>query len=219
MFIKPCKGRVTSHYNLKRKHPISGKVRPHVGTDFGSHVDNYIIAAAGGRVTRATYINGYGNVIYIDHKINGVNYQTRYAHLKSFNVKYNQVVKQGQRIGLKGTTGDSTGVHLHFEIRKNGLTVDPFGYINNLVVDGYEGKETIKAEQRYWGTPVDGVISKPSLMIKKRQALLGVKVDGYAGKITIKAEQKRYGTPEDGVISKPSTMIRERQRRLNRGKL
>ena len=88
-----------------------------------------------------------------------------------------------------------------------------------LAIDGFEGPETIKAEQRYWGTPVDGVISKPSLMIKKRQKLLGVKQDGYEGPVTIRAEQRRYGTPVDGKISKPSAMIKERQRRLNKGKL
>lgn len=89
----------------------------------------------------------------------------------------------------------------------------------NLKIDGFEGPETIKAEQRYWGTPVDSFISKPSLMIKKRQAMLGVRQDGYDGPDTIRAEQRRYGTPVDGVKSKPSMMIKERQRRLNKGKL
>lgn len=89
----------------------------------------------------------------------------------------------------------------------------------NLTVDGYEGPLTIKAEQRYHGTPVDGVISRPSLLIEARQKMLGVTQDGYEGPITIKAEQKRYGTPADGIISKPSLMIKERQRRLNNGKL
>lgn len=89
----------------------------------------------------------------------------------------------------------------------------------NLIVDGYEGTATLKAEQRYHGTPVDGIKSKPSMMVKKRQALLGVPEDGYDGPITVRAEQKRYGTPIDGKISKPSMMIKERQRRLNAGKL
>lgn len=89
----------------------------------------------------------------------------------------------------------------------------------NLVVDGYLGALTIKALQRYFGTPVDGVISRPSLVIRKLQALLGVTQDGYLGTITIKAMQKRFGTYQDGVISRPSLVIRELQRRLNRGKL
>nr|ADF97537.1 PlyM12 [uncultured phage] len=89
----------------------------------------------------------------------------------------------------------------------------------NLTVDGYFGPATIKALQRYFGTPVDGVISEPSLVVKALQGLLDVRQDGYMGPITIKALQKRFGTPVDGVISKPSLVIKELQRRLNNGKL
>lgn len=89
----------------------------------------------------------------------------------------------------------------------------------NLTVDGYMGTLTIKALQQYFNTPVDGVISKPSLMVKELQKLIGVKQDGYLGQITIRAMQKRFGTPQDGIISKPSMMVRELQRRLNAGKL
>ncbi|MCC3356877.1 N-acetylmuramoyl-L-alanine amidase [Bacillus sp. REN16] len=89
----------------------------------------------------------------------------------------------------------------------------------NLVVDGYLGPKTIRALQRYFGTPVDGFLSKPSLVIKALQKWLGVSQDGYLGPITITALQKRLGTPVDGVISKPSLVIRELQRRLNKGEL
>lgn len=89
----------------------------------------------------------------------------------------------------------------------------------NLKVDGYFGPKTISALQRYFGTPVDGIISKPSLVIKALQIWLGVKEDGYFGPITITALQKRLGTPVDGKISKPSLVIKELQRRLNRGNL
>ncbi|MFD1780055.1 N-acetylmuramoyl-L-alanine amidase [Fredinandcohnia salidurans] len=89
----------------------------------------------------------------------------------------------------------------------------------NLAVDGYLGPKTISALQRYFGTPVDGYISKPSLVIKTMQKWLGVKQDGYLGPITISALQKRLGTPVDGVISKPSLVIKELQRRLNKGNL
>jgi hypothetical protein len=99
--------------------------------------------------------------------------------------------------------------------------VKPIPSINksNLIVDGYLGKLTIMALQRYFDTPVDGEISKPSTVIKALQKLLGVNADGYLGPITIKAMQKRFGTPVDGVISKPSTVIKELQRRLNIGEL
>ncbi|WP_180271575.1 N-acetylmuramoyl-L-alanine amidase [Fredinandcohnia onubensis] len=89
----------------------------------------------------------------------------------------------------------------------------------NLVVDGYLGPKTISPLQRYFGTPVDGYISKPSIVIKALQKWLRVTQDGYLGPITISALQKRLGTPVDGVISKPSLVIKELQRRLNKGNL
>lgn len=89
----------------------------------------------------------------------------------------------------------------------------------NLTADGYLGKLTIKALQRYFKTPVDGVISKPSVVIKSLQRLLKVNQDGYMGKVTITAMQRRFGTVQDGRLSKPSLVIKELQHRLNRGKL
>ncbi|MEH7223243.1 N-acetylmuramoyl-L-alanine amidase [Bacillus sp. JJ1566] len=89
----------------------------------------------------------------------------------------------------------------------------------NLVVDGYLGSKTISALQRYFGTPVDGFISKPSVVIKALQKWLGVTQDGYFGPITITALQKRLGTHVDGYISKPSLVIKELQKRLNKGNL
>lgn len=88
-----------------------------------------------------------------------------------------------------------------------------------LKVDGYMGPATIRALQKYFGTPQDGIISKPSMMVKKLQRLLGVQTDGYMGTITIRALQRRMGTPVDGVISEPSMMVKELQRRLNLNKI
>lgn len=88
----------------------------------------------------------------------------------------------------------------------------------NLVVDGKWGTETTKALQRYFGTIVDGVISRPSLVIKELQKLVGAKVDGILGTETITKLQKYLGTPVDGIISNPSLMVKEMQRRLNKGK-
>src|SRR5690625_916337 len=91
----------------------------------------------------------------------------------------------------------------------------------NLAVDGFLGPQTIRALQRYFGTTVDGVISKPnSLVVRELQKWLGnVAVDGSWGPETTRALQRRLGTPADGVISRPSMVIKELQRRLNRGKL
>lgn len=89
----------------------------------------------------------------------------------------------------------------------------------NLKVDGWLGYNTIKELQEYFGTVVDGKLSKPSLVIKSLQKLLGVTADGLMGPNTIKALQKRFGTPQDGKLSEPSMVIKEMQRRLNKGKL
>lgn len=88
-----------------------------------------------------------------------------------------------------------------------------------LQVDGWLGENTIKELQRYFGTVVDGKLSKPSLVIKSLQKLLGVTADGYFGPNSIRAMQKRFGTPQDGKLSEPSMVIKELQRRLNAGKL
>ena len=91
--------------------------------------------------------------------------------------------------------------------------------VSGLKIDGYLGSNTIKALQGYFGTIQDGVISKPSNMIKALQRGLGVSQDGYLGSNTIKALQKHLGTYQDGVISEPSNMVKELQRRLNNGTL
>lgn len=132
LFTKPCEGRVTSHFQLARKNPVTGVVKAHKGIDYGADGSPIIKAAAPGTVTRATVIGGYGNTVTIAHVIGGVKYETLYAHLKSIVVKVGQAVKVGQQIGVKGATGNSTGVHLHFEIHKPSYApgqpnaVDPF---------------------------------------------------------------------------------------------
>lgn len=135
LLIKPCKGRITSNFNLKRRHPITGKITPHWGTDFGNATDNTIVAAQSGKVRVASHSNtGFGNYVVITHS-NG--WETVYAHLKSIAVKTGQSVAKGQYIGVKGTTGNSTGIHLHFELSKGRWTnsythhVDPVGYIDD----------------------------------------------------------------------------------------
>lgn len=91
--------------------------------------------------------------------------------------------------------------------------------VTGLKIDGYLGSNTIKALQGYFDTLQDGVISKPSNVVKALQKGLGVSQDGYLGTNTIKALQKHLGTYQDGVISEPSNMVKELQRRLNNGNL
>lgn len=103
-----------------------------------------ILAAADGMVVKVGMeAGGYGNYVRIRHNINGD--ETLYAHLRSVGVKPNQQVYAGQAIGVMGSTGNSTGVHLHFEVRVGGRPVDPLGYI---VIDSREPQENITFDQR-----------------------------------------------------------------------
>ena len=98
----------------------------HPGIDIGAGMGASIHAAAPGRVIVAGYSGGYGNLIVIDH---GNGLATAYAHQSRLGVSVGQEVSQGQVIGYVGSTGFSTGPHLHFEVRVNGSPVDPMGYL------------------------------------------------------------------------------------------
>lgn len=113
-FVDPTKGApVTSPYGW-RIHPVHGDERFHTGIDFGAAYGSPVISADGGIVIFADVRGGYGNTVMIDH---GNGFVTLYGHLSAFSVKENDTVAQGDEIGLIGSTGVSTGAHLHFEIR------------------------------------------------------------------------------------------------------
>ncbi|MCD4838020.1 M23 family metallopeptidase [Neobacillus sedimentimangrovi] len=101
--------------------------RLHKGIDIARPSDRTIKAADNGVVVSAGWSGGYGNKIIIDHK-NG--FRTLYAHLSSIDVSVGQTVSKGSSIGIMGSTGNSTGTHLHFEVYKNGRLVDPLNYVN-----------------------------------------------------------------------------------------
>lgn len=117
--------RISSTYGW-RIHPITGQRRFHEGLDIAANHGNPVYAYTDGRVVEAGWNGGYGNCILIDH---GNGLKTRYAHLSRINVKVGQKVKTGQRIGAVGSTGNSTGPHLHFEVIKNGKTQNPLNYL------------------------------------------------------------------------------------------
>ncbi|MFC0339115.1 murein DD-endopeptidase [Kushneria avicenniae] len=119
----PFKGhyRISSPFNLKRHHPITGRISPHKGTDFAMPVGSTVRAPADGRVTKVVNHPLAGKYIVITHD-NG--YQTRYLHLSKPEVKPGQRVKMGQEIAKSGNTGRSTGAHLHYEIIANGSQVN-----------------------------------------------------------------------------------------------
>lgn len=114
---------VTSEYGY-RIHPIQGYNKLHAGMDISG--GGAIYAANGGTVTHAGSHSSFGNYIDISH---GNGMTTRYAHLSSMNVSTGQTVSRGQNIGVMGTTGSSTGVHLHFEVLINGVQVNPRNYL------------------------------------------------------------------------------------------
>jgi murein DD-endopeptidase MepM/ murein hydrolase activator NlpD len=108
-----------------RLHPILKVYKMHTGVDIGVPSGSKVVAANAGKVLKAVYDSAYGNYILIDH---GGGKATLYAHLSRFKVKSGDTVTRGQLIALSGSTGYSTGPHLHFEIRINGKTVDPMTY-------------------------------------------------------------------------------------------
>lgn len=99
----------------------------HTGVDFGGKTGDTIIASRAGEVAFAGWYNNvYGNVVILNH---GGGYQTFYAHMSRVSVSKGQVVDQGQRVGFMGSTGLSTGSHLHFEVRKDGSSLNPFNFL------------------------------------------------------------------------------------------
>ena len=116
--------KVTSSFSKGRKHPVLGFTRAHKGVDFRAPTGTPIPAAGAGRVIARSFNRGHGNFVKIRH--NGT-FETLYAHMSKFakGVNVGTVVRQGQIIGYAGSTGLSTGPHLHYEVIKNGVHVNP----------------------------------------------------------------------------------------------
>jgi murein DD-endopeptidase MepM/ murein hydrolase activator NlpD len=123
--VYPCAGEITSGFGW-RTHPILGYQRFHAGVDFGADYGTVIYAADSGTVIFAGWYGGYGNAVIIDH---GGGITTLYGHSSELYVAEGQTVQRGQAIAAVGSTGLSTGPHLHFEVRENGEPVDPMAYL------------------------------------------------------------------------------------------
>ena len=108
--------------------PFTGNKAFHEGLDFSASIGTPIYAAAGGIVTAAEHTTDYGNIVKVDH---GFGLETRYAHASKMLVKVGDRVQKGQLVALVGSTGRSTGSHLHYEIRLNGNALDPRKYLNS----------------------------------------------------------------------------------------
>lgn len=124
---------MTSGYGA-RSDPFNGKRAKHSGVDIAARTGTPVYATGDGYIGRSRWAGGYGNLVEINH---GGGYQTRFGHLSQRMVGEGQYVRRGTLIGLIGSTGRSTGPHLHYEVRYNGSAVDPTPYIR-----GFKGKVT-----------------------------------------------------------------------------
>lgn len=136
--IKPAYGRISEVYGY-RIHPIYQRKHFHHGVDIANKIGTVIYATADGKVTDMGYDKDYGKYIVIDH---GYGYRTFYAHLKTRFVSINEEVTKYQIIAEMGTTGSSTGSHLHYEVRFYGKSTNPVNYFNKK-------KSTIYVDKRY----------------------------------------------------------------------
>lgn len=131
--------RISSRFSLGRKHPILGTIRPHYAVDYAAPKGTPIVAAADGVVIFAGKRGGYGNLIEIRHENN---LKTLYAHMNSFatGMRTGKKVKRGQMIGRVGSTGLSTGPHLHFGLYRNNVPINPLSSVK-AVSKELQGKE------------------------------------------------------------------------------
>ena len=127
---RPIKrGWMSSRYG-KRTDPFNGRLAWHAGVDFAGKEGSDVIAVASGVVTWASDRYGYGKLVEINH---GNGYKTRYAHGAELKVKLGDVVRKGDVVAAMGSSGRSTGPHVHFEVYKNGRTVDPAAYLHRTL--------------------------------------------------------------------------------------
>lgn len=123
--LLPAQGWITSYFG-QRLSPYSGKLKMHEGIDVGAPYGTEIIAPADGIVTYSGEKAGFGKFVQVDH---GFGIETIYAHNQSLHVRNGQKIKRGTLLAAVGNTGHSTGPHLHYEVRVNGIAVDPLYFI------------------------------------------------------------------------------------------
>ena len=124
-FRNPTEGEITSPFGV-RIHPISGITDTHTGIDIAGNLNQCVISAAEGKVIKCAEDNNNGKYIIVEHS---QGYQSAYAHLNEICVIEGEVVDDNTKIGLMGSTGVSTGVHLHFEIKKDNQRLDPEQFV------------------------------------------------------------------------------------------
>ena len=151
LLARPVRGaRISSYFSKRRFHPVLKRWKAHLGVDYAARRGTPIVAAGSGRVIYAARLGSYGNLIKIRHDDG---YETRYAHMKSFRrgIRKGKYVKKGQTIGYVGSTGRSTGPHLHFELRKRGRAINPLRVVQVTTkkLKGKSKKAFIKLRDNY----------------------------------------------------------------------
>ncbi|TQV71851.1 peptidoglycan DD-metalloendopeptidase family protein [Exilibacterium tricleocarpae] len=145
--------RISSNFNLRRKHPIHKKIRAHRGTDYAAARGTPVYASGSGRVIASSYNKANGNYVFIQH---GNDIVTKYLHLHKRNVRKGQKVKQKQLIGTVGSTGYSTAPHLHYEFVVNGVHRNPRTILRKLP----KAKSIPKQEQPAFSEQVAPILAK-----------------------------------------------------------
>jgi murein DD-endopeptidase MepM/ murein hydrolase activator NlpD len=151
LLARPVRGaRISSRFTKRRWHPILKKWKAHLGVDYAARRGTPILAAGSGVVSYCARMGSYGNLVKIRH---ADGYETRYAHMKSFRrgMYRGKHVKKGQTIGYVGTTGRSTGPHLHFELRKRGRAINPLRVVQVTTkkLKGKQKKAFMKLKKNY----------------------------------------------------------------------
>ena len=168
MFGMPLRrARITSSFSYRRWHPILHRYRPHHGTDFGARRGTPLLAVNAGKISFSGSMGGYGKVVKIRH---ADGYESLYAHQSRIRVKRGERVKKGQIIGYVGSTGRSTGPHLHFGLQKNGRWVDPMTILRKKSIKTSILKKFTKYENvtttKYKTVAIKGVKKNKSKLLQ-----------------------------------------------------
>lgn len=194
----PGRGRISSRFG-RRICPFHGP-ETHTGIDLPAPSGTKIIAARPGRVEKAGASGGYGNLVIVDH---GGGFKTRYAHCSGFLVGAGAQVSAGQPIAKVGSTGNSTGPHLHFEVRVNGAARDPQSYVKTSDTSAnFSGDKGTSSQA---GTPLTGTTSgNAGGTQEKRKDITTVKVKSVTGKT---GNQNASLRTKAGVLNKGAEIL------------
>lgn len=170
LLARPVRGgRISSYFTKRRWHPILHKWKAHLGVDYAVPRGTPVVAAGSGRINYIARMGSYGNLIKITH---ADGYETRYAHLRAFHrgMYRGKHVKKGQVIAYVGTTGRSTGPHLHFELRKRGRAINPLKevQITTKKLKGREKRAFLKLKKAY-DKKVEAQLENKTAFIKPKK--------------------------------------------------